>query len=155
MPLCFVGIFSSNFRSFYSAGHWQGIHGIRLGSEKNIVQAWLRSLRGQSASVSHLALPLHPPGQPRAWWHPLLAGQPAQRQPTSEVRVIFGFTWPGPSLLTGETEDQGNQPSSSKSCLQVTEQDPNSLANVPSYTLGNSGTKVTVTSISRRVAASY
>lgn len=45
-------IFSSDFGSFYSAGHWQRLNGIGLGSEKIIVCAWPRAPDGQSASVS-------------------------------------------------------------------------------------------------------
>lgn len=57
-------IFSSDFGGFYSVGHWQCLNGIGLGSEKIIVRAWPQAPEGQSASVSHLALPLRARGQP-------------------------------------------------------------------------------------------
>lgn len=46
-----------------------------LESEKIIVRAWPGALRRQRATVSHLTLPLHPWGQPRAWWHSPQASQ--------------------------------------------------------------------------------
>lgn len=68
-------IFSSDFGSFYSAGHWQCLNGIGLGSEKIIVRSWPRAPDGQSASVSHPALPLRVRGKPTAWRPSPRAGQ--------------------------------------------------------------------------------
>lgn len=101
-------IFSPDFGSFYSAGLWQGINSIILGSEKIIVQAWPQAFRGQSASVGHLTPPLHPPGQPRG------AGVPHRlaRSVATNMRKRHDlrFHLAQPTLSSGETETQRTKP---------------------------------------------
>ena len=119
-------IFSPDFGSFYSAGLWQGINSIILGSEKIIVQAWPQALRGQSASVGHLMPPLHPPGQSRGAGVPHRpAGSMAMNM---RKRQDLRFHLAQPSLSNGETEIQRTEPWVPSLSMKVIESDPNPWA---------------------------
>lgn len=104
-------IFSPDFRSFYSAGHWQHVNHTGLGSEKIIVQAWPRALRGQSASVNHLMLSLHPPGGTH---------RPACTVST-DIRNRSDFRFHLVQLSSGETETWRDEGSSPRACIEVLE----------------------------------